>query len=995
MNRKVRKTFIGAFLATSLFMGVNSVSAVTIKETIDAENETLDKIADNTTIIGATKFEPNVVLTAMRIAKAATNDVYLNLDNPDYNGVKIYNYLFGDWYVLDEDNNTRVLGQDEEYQKEDEITLNKLKEQAIYYVNNEEKVLDIEYSKDLDAGYTLEFRDGDKKLDLEYTEDGIIKVPATVQNVEIYAVKKNGEETVETKLDEFSKTSMDASEFKTISSLGSITYGDVTASNITIDKIEWTQAKGESASGYYATVTINVPEVYKNDYSGATYYIDDNEKEPVKLTEEALSQKLTFDKDHDSHKITVIWAEGNTQVFTVKVEEFGAAFGGTISYGKDSSTSELNIGTVEWSNSSETIANGTAGYYATVTIKTEDYIGANLNQDTNATYYIDELAQGVRATQITDVETVINLKFDAKNLSHTITVEWEKGNIQVFKVTANGLATIPAGTIAKDEDTLTKNFTFDSKTNTATISGDIKWYQTGETADYGSKTAEAGNFKSVIITAPDEFSKYTNVSVVVDENPTPIAWNVSENGKNINLELNFTNKTSHTIKVTWEEGNIQEFIVKLDENAVLEKAIAGTITYNETTDASKITIDEVKWYNSSETIAKGTAGNYATVTINVPTEYQVSKGSATIEKTLTFAKAESKTISIEWEKGNIQVFTVEAKSLEAAPAGTIATEDLTLANGKLSGTVKYVKDRGNVISYVITAPDAYTDDDSSAEATITITSYGKDETVTNLKDKESVTFNSSNKTYGFTRIVNDNFAYDEITIVWENGNTQVIKVVADNLKLEAKPNYIKTLEIDETTNAIIVGNDLQLSVTKTAEDDSKDITKPEVEWTSSDKNVATVDAEGKVTAVGFGSATITVSAKDGSGVTDTFEITVKYAPIVDNTTCYKQGVDNKKIVTINFAAEGGADKNNFVTNEDKAFTYTYTIEKDGVTVSDPDLATLASYKDNVLTLTVTDDAKYEVKYSISQVVTYADSQTTTVELKGLSKVVLERKVGME
>lgn len=46
-----------------------------------------------------------------------------------------------------------------------------------------------------------------------------------------------------------------------------------------------------------------------------------------------------------------------------------------------------------------------------------------------------------------------------------------------------------------------------------------------------------------------------------------------------------------------------------------------------------------------------------------------------------------------------------------------------------------------------------------------------------------------------------------------------------------------------------------------------------VTWTSSDPAVATVDANGKVTAVAAGSATITATTADG-GFTDTCEVTV-------------------------------------------------------------------------------------------------------------------------
>ena len=56
-----------------------------------------------------------------------------------------------------------------------------------------------------------------------------------------------------------------------------------------------------------------------------------------------------------------------------------------------------------------------------------------------------------------------------------------------------------------------------------------------------------------------------------------------------------------------------------------------------------------------------------------------------------------------------------------------------------------------------------------------------------------------------------------------------------------------------------------------------DATNKTLNWESSDAAIAAVDAEGKVTAIGVGTATITAAAQDGSGVKATCKITVKEA----------------------------------------------------------------------------------------------------------------------
>ncbi|MDE5571984.1 MAG: Ig-like domain-containing protein, partial [Prevotella sp.] len=52
-------------------------------------------------------------------------------------------------------------------------------------------------------------------------------------------------------------------------------------------------------------------------------------------------------------------------------------------------------------------------------------------------------------------------------------------------------------------------------------------------------------------------------------------------------------------------------------------------------------------------------------------------------------------------------------------------------------------------------------------------------------------------------------------------------------------------------------------------------------WTTSDESIATVNADGKVTAIAVGEATITATAADGSGVSATCQVTVK--PIMVET----------------------------------------------------------------------------------------------------------------
>ena len=81
---------------------------------------------------------------------------------------------------------------------------------------------------------------------------------------------------------------------------------------------------------------------------------------------------------------------------------------------------------------------------------------------------------------------------------------------------------------------------------------------------------------------------------------------------------------------------------------------------------------------------------------------------------------------------------------------------------------------------------------------------------------------------------------------------------------------VTDIRLNETNISLMIGDTVQLIATVTPED----ALNQELEWTSSDTGVAQVDETGMVTAVAEGTATITATATDGSGVSASCEITV-------------------------------------------------------------------------------------------------------------------------
>lgn len=121
-------------------------------------------------------------------------------------------------------------------------------------------------------------------------------------------------------------------------------------------------------------------------------------------------------------------------------------------------------------------------------------------------------------------------------------------------------------------------------------------------------------------------------------------------------------------------------------------------------------------------------------------------------------------------------------------------------------------------------------------------------------------------------------------------------------------------------------------------------------WTSSDESVATVDAEGKVTTLAVGVATITATANDGSGVTASCEVTVNAkpeeqcaAPTIDYIngqvvlTCETEDV---QFVTEAVIAEGSVRSSEAAFDLVPTYTITAYVTKEGWLDSEATTVTL-------------------------------------------------------
>ena len=130
------------FIITFIILMPVTFAATTIRETVESGDD-YSTLEENSVVIGVSKFSPETIVTASRAAQAGANDAMLYVsekgNSKGYKAPGVYYYIDSivGWFFLDTDNNaTPVI---------DEETMDKLSKLDIYYVDNVEKVLEIEY----------------------------------------------------------------------------------------------------------------------------------------------------------------------------------------------------------------------------------------------------------------------------------------------------------------------------------------------------------------------------------------------------------------------------------------------------------------------------------------------------------------------------------------------------------------------------------------------------------------------------------------------------------------------------------------------------------------------------------------------------------------------------------------------------------------------------------------------------------------------------------
>lgn len=245
--------------------------------------------------------------------------------------------------------------------------------------------------------------------------------------------------------------------------------------------------------------------------------------------------------------------------------------------------------------------------------------------------------------------------------------------------------------------------------------------------------------------------------------------------------------------------------------------------------------------------------------------------------TAEIAEAASK-LTLEWVSSDENVVTVDETGMATAVGAGEADVTVTAKEVDVSSTthIKVV-----ILPTGVEAPETMTLD-LNGEATkalsakmtpedatdVKLAYASSDESVATVDESGNVTAVGVGECTITTTIVADTTATAE-----DAGVDSEMLVVPENAKAETKVTVGKAIEsitLDSNEGVLSVGGTHTIKATVVPED----ATNKAITWKSSDESIATVDAEGNVTAKGTGNVTITAVNSDGD-VSSTYELTVK------------------------------------------------------------------------------------------------------------------------
>lgn len=341
------------------------------------------------------------------------------------------------------------------------------------------------------------------------------------------------------------------------------------------------------------------------------------------------------------------------------------------------------------------------------------------------------------------------------------------------------------------------------------------------------------------------------------------------------LPENATDKT-----VTWTSSD--ETVATVDENGKVTAVAEGTAIITATAGDKSVTCT----VTVTPVLVSSITLNKTTASVNVG-------GTTTLTATVTPSNAADKTVT--WSSSDTEVATVSTSGMVTGVKAGTATITATAHDGS-----------GVTATCAVTVSNVAVTSVTLNKATLSLTK-GSTETLTatvspsNSTDK-MVTWTSSNTAVA---TVDSN---GKVTAV--GGGSAMITATAGGKSATCAVTVtvpVTGVTLNKTSTSIYVGSTETLTETVApANASNKDVT-----WSSSNETVATVDANGTVTAKAAGTAKITVRTVDGN---KTAECTVMVSPVavtsvtLNTTTLTFNSLSGTQTLTATVKPDNATDK---------------------------------------------------------------------------------------
>ena len=353
---------------------------------------------------------------------------------------------------------------------------------------------------------------------------------------------------------------------------------------------------------------------------------------------------------------------------------------------------------------------------------------------------------------------------------------------------------------------------------------------------------------------------------------------------------------------TRKEQEVRVESVTLNQTSV-ELQIGKTLQLDATVSPSTATNPDVSWSSSNASVASVSKSGLVTAVKEGSAKIIAAADGKKAECAVTVRKDAIAVSEVKLNKTELTLKAGEDETLTATVLPDNATDkkvtwessDKSIATVSSSGKVKAVK-KGEA---TITAKAG----DKTAQAKVTVLAPVAKITLSKVQmtlligESKTLTATVSPADADLQEPIKWTTSDPSVATVDENGKVTAVHLGEAYIKASADGvsgsclvtvDYVHVAEITLSASeaSIYVGETLELTATLSPEN----CRYKTVEWSSSDKNVATVNAEGKVTAVRKGSATITAKA-DGKEAVCKLTVLTKVTGLSLNKTVLNMTVD--------------------------------------------------------------------------------------------------------